>query len=137
MSECCRRLHKFLRTFDLFSASQFLRYRGESEYSTATGGCTSLVVIGLFIGLFAAMGLETAKKDIINSSVSVSYELDPTPVKTKTAPDSAFLFAFNMMGINLNDPTVTYFDFTLTQTFYGPNFALINQTVVPLEPCTA
>ena len=64
----CRCLQNYLRKFDLFPASQFLRYRGDPEYTTATGGIISLGVITIFIILFAAMGIQTAKREIIEAS---------------------------------------------------------------------
>ena len=61
----CRCLQNTLRKFDLFPANQFLRYKGDPEYTTATGGIISLFVITIFIILFATMGIQTAKRELI------------------------------------------------------------------------
>ena len=48
-----------LKQIDLFPTNSFIRYNGESEYTTSTGGFMSLIVIIIFIVLFARMGLLT------------------------------------------------------------------------------
>lgn len=60
-------LGKALRSVDLFPTSNFIRYSGDSDYTTSTGGLTSVVVIVIFIILFASMGLKTVNKQIITS----------------------------------------------------------------------
>ena len=77
MSGFCQNIRKMLYMVDLFSTNELLRFKGEPYYATLTGGCTSLAVIGIFMGLFASMGLQTLRKEIITSSVSVSYDQDP------------------------------------------------------------
>ena len=80
-NSCCRRLQDLIRKFDFFSATQFLRYRGEPEYATATGGMTSILILVVFVILFASMGLETARKNIITSSMSIEYDTNPSFVE--------------------------------------------------------
>ena len=62
---------KAFRAIDLFPTSKLLRYNGESEYTTTTGGVISLTAIILFVVLFASMGLRTVNKEIITSSVNI------------------------------------------------------------------
>jgi len=47
-------LGKLLKSLDLFPTNNFLRYKDESDYTTATGGFVSIVVIIIFIVLFAS-----------------------------------------------------------------------------------
>lgn len=70
-------LNKILKTIDLFPTSIFLRYKGETDYTTATGGFLSITVIIVFIILFASMGIKTLKKEIISTSSETLYEVDP------------------------------------------------------------
>jgi hypothetical protein len=65
-----RCLARSLRAIDLFPTSTFLRYKGETDYTTATGGCLSITVIIVFVILFASMGIKTVKRQIINTSSS-------------------------------------------------------------------
>jgi hypothetical protein len=58
----CSSVAKGLRYVDLFPSSAFLRYGGDSEYTTTTGGLTSVIVIAVLIALFASMGLKTVKR---------------------------------------------------------------------------
>ena len=54
---------------DLFAHTSLLRYNMESDYSTATGGFLSFVIVIVFAALFFSLGLRTVRKEIINSSV--------------------------------------------------------------------
>jgi hypothetical protein len=51
-----------MRFFDLFSYSTFLRYKGESEFKTATGGFFSLIVLIIFAILFTNLGIKTIQR---------------------------------------------------------------------------
>lgn len=46
------------------------------------------------------------------------------------------MFAIGVYGLDLNSPSVTYFDVSLYQGFYTPIFNPINETKIPLEKCT-
>ena len=56
---------KFFRMFDLFPNSKLLRYNGDPEYNSTTGGFISVAVLIVFIILFASMGIKTVQKEII------------------------------------------------------------------------
>ena len=62
MPSCCSCLKNFFKSLDLFPTSTFLRYKGDSDYTTATGGFISIAVITIFVVLFFSMGLKTARK---------------------------------------------------------------------------
>ena len=51
-------------------------------------------------------------------------------------PKGGFMFGLAIIGLNLNDPAITYFNITLTQRFYGPLYSAINVTQVELVQCT-
>ena len=55
-------LKEFFKIFDLFSLSQFLRYKQDEDYQTASGGIVSLVVVSIFIALFANTAISTVNK---------------------------------------------------------------------------
>ncbi len=65
ISACLREFFKFC---DLFSLSQFLRYKGESDYKTASGGVISVLVLSIFSALFLNVAIATINKSIINWS---------------------------------------------------------------------
>lgn len=62
MSPMAALFGRFFRSVDLFPNSKLLRYKGESEYTTVTGGIISSMVIIMFIVLFASMGLKTLNR---------------------------------------------------------------------------
>ena len=114
-----KRVGNFIKLFDLFPANQFLRYKGEADYTTVTGGLTSLLILTVFMAMFASMGLQTAQRQIIFASASTTYETDPPPATLTASPKGRFMFAIASLPLNLNDPTVTYFDIQLRHNIYG------------------
>ena len=67
----------FFRGIDLFPTSTFLRYKGDNDYTTVTGGCVSFSVIVIFVILFSSMGIRTLRKEIIASATQTEYTADP------------------------------------------------------------
>lgn len=61
-------LQSLLRMCDLFSVSQFIKYKGDNDYSTATGGFCSVLVLTIFAVLFTSLGIRTVSREIINWS---------------------------------------------------------------------
>lgn len=61
-------LQKLLRMCDLFAISQFIKYKGESDFKTSTGGFCSVAIIVIFAVLFTSMAITTLNKDIIKWS---------------------------------------------------------------------
>lgn len=81
-----RTIHSAFRAIDLFPASQFLRYKGEPEYKTATGGFCSLVIIIIFIVLFINTGLAVLSKATVTVSVDSQHQADPALTTLTVGP---------------------------------------------------
>lgn len=120
MSSIKAGLGKVFRYVDLFPTSSFLRYSGDSEYTTSTGGFTSLVVITIFIILFANMGLKTVKMEIIDSSFYTVNDVEPNELKVTTSPDGGFMFMVGMPGFDLTNNSYKVFNISLFQEYYSP-----------------
>ena len=131
-----RCLSNLLKKMDLFPADQFIRFRGESEYTTATGGFFSFLLIGTILAAFLSKGFQTVNRENITSSYTTNIESDPQSVKVSASKNGRFMFAIGIYGLDLNSPNVTYFDVSLFQSFYTPIFNVINETKVPLVQCT-
>ena len=71
-------LDNAIRQLDLFPTSTFLRYKGDNDYKTATGGIVSIIVIMTFVVLFASMAVRTVRREIINTSQSNQADPDPS-----------------------------------------------------------
>lgn len=61
---------KAIKNFDLFSKEVSLRYDGEPEYETLIGGFCSIILIVVFISVFASTLTNTLDRRYINSSVT-------------------------------------------------------------------
>ena len=78
MNKFARKLHKLLSACDLFAVNQFIRYKGESEFKTATGGFFSIAVLVIFAVLFTNLAIRTVNKEIIAWSSETTSEIEPT-----------------------------------------------------------
>jgi hypothetical protein len=58
---CIKSFRQLLVKFDFFPATQLLRYKGSTEYRTATGGIFTILIIIIFCILFF-----NALLDIVN-----------------------------------------------------------------------
>lgn len=121
-----RYLKAGLKIFDLFPTTQFIKFNKDSEYTTATGGFVSLGLIIIILILFSSKGIQTLQRSIINSSTSSQIETEPSPLKIMTSPSGGFMFGVGILGLNLNDPNITYFNITMTQSYFSPLFKVIN-----------
>lgn len=46
------------------------------------------------------------------------------------------MFAITLFGFDLSNTTYKLFNITLWQSFYGPGYSFLNETMIPLTPCT-
>lgn len=129
-------LQSVFRKFDLFPATQFLRYKEEGDYKTATGGFVSIAIMIIFVILFYNLGTQTINREIINGSISYNIEVEPQPLSIKFTENSDFMFSVGINGLNLSDSSIKYFNITLKQHFYSPIMKDTNVTTIPLIPCT-
>jgi hypothetical protein len=125
---------EFVLELDLFAHPQFLRYRSEPGYRTVTGGILSIVLVFIFIGIFASLAIDTVQNNIIISQTSVSYDTNPEPFNLVASPNNKFMFAVGLSGLDLS-ATQKYFDIVLE------DFSVVNNVKksikVALSPCTA
>ena len=67
-------LSKFKQTakkIDMFSTTEFLRYKEETEYGTLTGACLSLGIISVIVLLIYQVALHTIRKDQVTWSQTI------------------------------------------------------------------
>lgn len=56
------KLKTFVRSMDLFAQPVTFRYAGAPNYESLTGGVASIILILLFVGIFATTVIATLKK---------------------------------------------------------------------------
>jgi hypothetical protein len=135
MPKCFGFWSSFFRAFDLFPNPKLLRYNGEPEYTSTSGGIISLGVIVIFIILFASEGLRTVERAIIFSTSSTQSEIDPSELTTTLGPQGDTMIAAFVYGVNLS-AVPRMFTVEMSQEFYYSGYIPINSTNIPLEPCT-
>lgn len=110
-------IKSFAKNCDLFSTSQFLRYREDEDYKTASGGICSLIVIAVFMVLFMNTAIQTIDMNNITWTSTSEYSFDPSETNVTIANISAdsnpFMFAINILGVNLNSNNSRFFDVSL------------------------
>ena len=87
---------------DGFSHTQFLRYRSEDNYRTFLGGCTTISLILLFIGMFSTMIIDTLSKDLISGSLTKTFQLAPDPYTIEISNSNKFMLAFGVLELNMS-----------------------------------
>ena len=73
-------LKRIIGKMDLFSSIQLLRFDGDAETKTLTGGIFSLAVIVYLISTFSSMVLDTFNKLIITSTFNNQQDNEPDPI---------------------------------------------------------
>ena len=130
MVSCLSNLTRALRLFDFFQSSKLLRYNGEAEYKSTTGGITSVTVVIIFVILFSSMALRTVKKEIITSSSFTKSESIPSELDMQMGPGGDMMFGIYIRESNLSS-VPRLFDVKLEQIYYNYGYVL-NRTEVPL-----
>lgn len=95
-----KKLRDAISAFDFFSRDITFLYKEKPEYVSLTGGLISIVLIIVFIAVFANTAIGTFNKEIINYSWTQFQQTTPTTFNTSI--DTDFLFAIGITGINLN-----------------------------------
>ena len=93
------------------------------------------MVIAIFLILFSDNAINTVNKtDIAWSTVSENI-FEPTSTQIKFNPSTKTMFAIGILGLNLNDPNVKYFDIELIPKVLA-NESFFELQKVELVPCT-
>jgi hypothetical protein len=73
-------------------------------------------VVGVFIGLFMNIAIQTANMEIINWSSTFESSFNPTSTSITVDPkNTQFMFGVNVLGIDLNDVNQRFFDIYILQ----------------------
>ena len=73
-------LKRIVGKMDLFSSIQLLRFDGDAETKTFTGGVFSLSIIIYLIATFSSMVFDTFNKLIITSTSDSKQDNEPEPI---------------------------------------------------------
>ena len=82
------------------------------------------------------MGLKTANREIITTSINNEYESDPSEMTVKTSPEGGFMFSIYLFGVDLSSTTNRMFDVAVNWQLYVPLMSMVNQTTLTMVPCT-
>lgn len=104
---------QLLVKFDFFPATQFLRYKGSTEYRTATGGIFTILIIIIFCILFFNALLDIIAKKNVTLKSEIQHQQVPIPAQVNFGPSGGFLFALRINGMNLSRTDIKYFDISL------------------------
>lgn len=88
-------LKRLVNKLDLFSSIQLLRFDGDAETKTLTGGIFSLAIVLYIMSTFSSMILDTFNKIIITSTSSTDQDDEPAPIYLQTTNQASHF----MMGL--------------------------------------
>ena len=77
---------------DFFPHNQFLCYRDDSTYTTATGGCISILIIAIIIALVTSSAIALVNKRKVTSTVDHEQSRDPEYSEVRIGPEHNFMF---------------------------------------------
>lgn len=98
---------------DISSSNSLLRYKGRQKYGTACGAVISILAM-LAIFIFAIYKLVYVfKRTEIKWGLASFNSGYPTAYNVSTYSDAHFMFAINVVGLDLNTGN-RYFDITLS-----------------------
>jgi len=111
-------LKRFVGKMDLFSSIQLLRFDGDAETKTFTGGVFSLSIIIYLIATFSSMVFDTFNKLIITSTSDNKQDDEPEPIYllTNQSYTSHFMLGVEVWHFDLNSGP-RYFDVILQNSF--------------------
>ena len=76
-------------------------------------------MVGVFIGLFMNIALQTVNLQIINWSSTTETSFNPLPTTISVDPENTkFMFAVSIMGMDLNDVNQRFFDIYLVERHF-------------------
>jgi len=135
-----RSIGRIIGEADLFYSSELLRFKGDTEYKTFTGGIISISLVAMVIAGFLSMITETLHKTAISSTLSEYKSTDPPFYNLTTDPKSNFMFGILIQSRDLsfnvdlnNGPR--YFDVSLL--VYDIQYSNLSTiTTIPLVACT-
>lgn len=104
---------QLLVKFDFFPATQFFRYKGSTEYRTATGGVFTILIIVIFCILFFNALLDIIAKKNVTLKTNIQNQSVPSQAQINFGPQGTFMFALRINGMNLSRTDLKYFDISL------------------------
>ena len=88
------------------------------------------------MGLFMNTAIDTFTMSSISSSSSKIITSDPTLTTLNFSPQSNFMFALDIIGVNITDPTQRHFDFELSLMKFYRGTYVDSTHILPMENCT-
>jgi len=108
---------KVVGKMDLFSSIQLLRFEGDAETKTFTGGFFSLAVIIYLVSTFSSMIVDTFDKLIITSTIDTTQASEPEPAYLLSTDNAShFMLGVEVWHFDLNKGP-RYFDVLLRNSF--------------------
>ncbi len=110
-------MRRLVKKLDLFSSIQLLRFKGDAETKTLTGGAISLIIFIYLSVTFTGMIIDTFKKVIITSISDTSQADEPSPLYLSSHNStSQFMIGVEVFGFDLAKGP-RYFDVVLRNSY--------------------
>jgi hypothetical protein len=96
-----KKIKYVLSRCDFFPHNQFLCYKDEADYTTATGGIASVIIIIAVMLLVTSEALNLVEKQKVTSTIEYIRSRDPSYSQMSLSPSGGFMFNIGIQGVNL------------------------------------
>jgi len=136
MVKIFKHIRRLAKKLDLFSSIQLLRFQGDAETKTLTGGIISLAIFIYLSVTFFNMIIDTFHKVVITSITDTTQADTPSSLYISTQNNAEkFMLGVEVFQFNLNTGP-RYFDVFLRNSFMKLAVVSNESIYYNLEPCT-
>ena len=136
MVKILKHIRRLAKKLDLFSSIQLLRFQGDAETKTLTGGIISLAIFIYLAITFFNMIVDTFHKVVITSISDTTRADTPSSLYISTENNGEkFMLWVEVFQFNLNSGP-RYFDVFLRNSFMKLAVVTNESIYYKLEPCT-
>lgn len=108
---------RLIKKLDLFSSIQLLRFQGDAETKSLTGGLVSFIIFIYLSITFSSMIIDTFHKVVITSITDTTQADVPTSIYLSSANNaSLFMLGVELFGFDLTTGP-RYFDIILRNSY--------------------
>ena len=126
---------KLIIKVDLFSSIQLLRFEGEAQTKTFTGGVISFAIIVYMMTTLTSMISDTFNKLVITSNQDTTQAKQPTPLFLQTTDNAShFMLGVEILNLDLTEGP-RYFDVVLKNSYRSGVDELNSTVYYTMQPC--
>lgn len=126
-----KKIKEIIKKIDVFAQPATFRFSEQPEYASLTGGIVSIIMIVVFICIFANTVIGTINRQDISSQLTYTQEEDPSLYQIGT---NNFMFAVGIQNADMNSGK-KWFDLYFEQKEYLQGSKIRKTIPITLSKC--